>query len=133
MIRDGFLARQRWGLGAFLTSADIAKHSYVGLDGILGAVRGVRIDRGTRGYPLPLLHGTKTGSCIPNFFLDGAPFYVDGAAPIIGATHPFSDLAAAAPPERIKGVEVYSTSGSIPAQYDLTSSTGCGSIVIWTR
>jgi hypothetical protein len=59
---------------------------------------------------------------------------VDGAAP--GGTRvtaPFSDLAAVARPEFIKGIEIYANPGTIPAQYDLTSSTGCGSIVIWTR
>jgi hypothetical protein len=36
-------------------------------------------------------------------------------------------------PETIKGVEVYSSGGMIPPQYDRSSSTQCGSIVIWTR
>jgi hypothetical protein len=36
-------------------------------------------------------------------------------------------------PEAIKGIEVYANPGTIPAQFDMMSSTGCGSIVIWTH
>jgi hypothetical protein len=64
--------------------------------------------------------------CRPNFFLDGAPFPVR-------RKEDYRDLSAIVPPASIKGIEVYSNPGTIPAQYDLTSSTGCGSIVIWTR
>lgn len=132
MARDGFRWRQRMGLGAFLTDAEIAKHPYLELGDVLFAIKGVKIDRGEAGYPLPLLHGGTTGWCIPNFFLNGAPFHVDGARPSPFVRFPFSDLMQAAPVESIKGVEVYS-SGMIPAQYDRSSSTACGSIVIWTR
>lgn len=132
MARDGFKERQRWGLGAFLTSADIAKHPYLALGDVLGAMRGVRIAYGDAGYPLPVLRGGTTGSCIPNFFLNGAPFHVDGAKASRQVVAPFSDLTQAAPVESIKGVEVYS-SAMVPAEYDRTGSTACGSIVIWTR
>ncbi len=131
MENDGFEARRLHGLGAYLTARDIARHVFPDLASVLAGVRGVHIGYGTQGRPTPMLKGitdTKTGVyCIPNFFLDGAPFFVD-----LG-DRPFAELSALVPPERIRGIEVYSTSGVIPLQYDLTSSTGCGSIVIWTR
>jgi hypothetical protein len=102
---------------------------------------------GTSGYPLPMLKGItdigftgfRPGSyCIPNFFLDGARFLVDGDLRPHGGTsdqpqHPFSDLSDSVRPEAIKGIEVYANPGTIPAQFDMMSSTGCGSIVIWTH
>jgi hypothetical protein len=54
------------------------------------------------------------------------PFYVD-------KDFPFADLSAMVRPETIKGIEVYAAAGMIPAQYDRSSSTQCGSVVIWTR
>jgi hypothetical protein len=65
-------------------------------------------------------------NCIPNFFVDGSQY------PVRGYTD-FSDLSGIAFPAVIRGIEVYTNPGTIPAQYDLMSSTGCGSIVIWTR
>jgi hypothetical protein len=100
----------------------------------LATIRGIHVEYGTRGHPMPYMRGITDFSsmnCVPNFFLDGAPFLVDGAEP--PALHPFTALSDLINPELIKGIEVYDTSGTIPAQYDRTSSTGCGSIVIWMR
>ena len=74
---------------------------------------------------MPLIAG-KGGRCIPNYFLDGASIYV--ANP-----RTFADINALARPERIRGIEVYRSSGSIPTEFDRVLFTGCGSIVIWTR
>ena len=131
MERNGFETRRAQGLGAFVTAEDIARHPTEDLVNVLAGVRGMHVEYGTNGYPMPYLHGTSGAYCIPNFFLDGVPYQVLGAGP--GSTAPFSDLSAIARPETIKGIEVYSNPGTMPAQYDLSSSTGCGSIVIWTR
>jgi hypothetical protein len=130
MLNDGFEARRLHGLGAYLTEQDIARHGFSDLASVLIVMRGVHFETDRRGRRNPMMmgiHSFKSGPyCIPNYFLDGSPFLVDPA-------HPFDDLSAVALPEWVRGIEVYSTSGVIPAQYDLTSSTGCGSIVIWTR
>jgi hypothetical protein len=83
--------------------------------------------------PMPYLKGvvhvvdTATAqNCIPNFFVDGSPWKVTRYTD-------FSDLSGIVLPEVIRGIEVYANPGTIPAQYDMMSSTGCGSIVIWTR
>jgi hypothetical protein len=133
MDRSGFEARRSQGLGFFLTAEDIARHPTEDLTGVLQGARGMHVEYGTSGHPMPYLRGTSGTYCIPNFFLDGVPFKVDGAQPGGRVTAPFTDLSAVVHPEMIKGMEVYASPGTIPAQYDLTSSTGCGSIVIWTR
>lgn len=137
MERSGFETRRQKAQGAFVTAQEIAKHNYSELSSILLGVRGIHIDYapcdpGTRNSgtrcAIPFLIGgasiqAKTGGrCIPHYYLDGAPFRDD-----------FEKLSAVVPPERIKGIEVYSNVGSIPAQYDETTSDSCGSIVIWTR
>jgi protocatechuate 3,4-dioxygenase beta subunit len=133
MVRSGFETRRLQGMGAFVTEQDIARHGFSDLISVLQGVRGVNVQWGGTGktggisFPLPYLLGVSSlqGSlrCRPNFFLDGAPF----------PRSDFKGLSSIVQPGQIKGIEVYSSPGTIPAQYDLTSSTGCGSIVIWTR
>jgi hypothetical protein len=133
MIREGFETRRRQGLGAFLTAEDLVRMRTTELASTLANARGLHVEYGTGGFPMPYLRGTKSGSCIPNYFVDGVAVYVDGPRYSSRVQHPFSDLSDALPPEKIRGIEVYSSPGTIPAQFDRTSSTGCGSIVIWTR
>ena len=133
MVRDGFYRRQKQGLGAYVTAQDIARHGFSDLISVLDGIRGITIEFGGSGKtgglsrPLPYLLGVSSPEgglrCSPNFFVDGAPFPRDD----------FRGLSSDVPPEAIKGIEVYSSVGTIPAQYDMYSSTGCGSIVIWTR
>ena len=154
MESGGFETRRAQGLGRFVTEQDLARRPSTNLADVLASVSGMHVEYGTSGYAMPLLKGiidtrvpqkgTINSSnnygayCVPNFFLDGAPFPVDGDLRPHGGTSaqpqaPFSDLADAARPETIRGIEVYSNPGTIPPQYDRMSSTGCGSIIIWTR
>ena len=123
---SGFEARRRQHFGTFITQEDLARHPAFDLTDVLAGIAGVHVEYGTRGFPVPLLHGTSGGYCQPNFFLDDMPFYVD-------KDFPFADLSSMVRPETIKGIEVYAAAGMIPAQYDRSSSTQCGSVVIWTR
>jgi hypothetical protein len=143
MERSGFNEHLAQGLGAFITEADLSKHNYGDLISVLQGVRGVHVERGAvsrdqSGIAQPILfmkgvvtvQGAQNAqNCLPNFFVDGAQF------PMRDATQyaDFASLSAMVPPSAIRGVEIYSNPGTIPAQYDLMSSTGCGSIVIWTR
>ncbi len=143
MLADGFATRQAHGLGSFLTAKDLAKHNYPTLTAVLEGVRGMHIAYGTKGYPLPQMLGVMdlgTDYCIPNFWIDGTPYHVDGAVPNASTSakapspkFPYSDITDMVRPDQIKGIEVYTSPGEVPAQYDKFSSTGCGSIVIWTR
>ena len=140
---SGFETRRLHGLGAYLTEEEIGRHAYPDLAAVLRGMRGVHVEcnatrtglQGMPCFPMPTMLGISDFSngvyCAPNYFVDGVPFRVDAAGP--GGANPFSDLSAIVPPNRIKGIEVYSSPGAIPAQYDLTSSTGCGSVVIWTH
>lgn len=126
MDRDGFDKRRLQGLGAFRTADEVSRHGYSDLGVVLADMRGIHFEIDRKGRRIPYLLGVNSVRsspyCTPNFFLDGAP-YADG----------FDILFDIVPPEFIRGIEVYSNPGTIPPQYDLTSSTGCGSIVIWTR
>lgn len=125
MERSGFEERRKMALGAFVTEKEIAMHTFSDLSSVLRGVRGLRfIASGPIMIGVASLRGGVT--CKPNYFLDGAPF------PLSYLTA-YEELSQIAHPEAIKGIEVYSSPGTIPAQYDLMSSTGCGSIVIWTR
>jgi hypothetical protein len=143
MERSGFNEHLAQGLGAFITEEDLSKHNYPDLISVLQGVRGLHVERGAvsrdqSGIAQPIvfmkgvvtLQGFKNAqNCLPNFFVDGAQF------PIRDATQytDFANLSVIVHPSTIRGVEIYSNPGTIPAQYDLMSSTGCGSIVIWTR
>ena len=143
MERSGFEQRRKMGLGAFMTAEEIGKHGYVDLASILTSARGITLGHSSGGgmdLPFPFMLGisdiTNGGRCLPNVFLDGTPFdIVDHRNPKVPGPdrYRFQDLMGIARPDVIKGIEIYSNPGTIPAQYDLTSSNGCGSIVIWTR
>jgi hypothetical protein len=128
MERSGFEDRRKIGLGAFVTEEQIARHGFSDLASVLDGVRGVHVAFGPAPgsqtgitSPQPYLLGPGGVRCSPNYFLDGAPFAG------------FRDLSAIVQPNFIRGIEVYSSPGTIAVQYDRIASTGCGSIVIWTR
>jgi hypothetical protein len=141
MALGGFEDRRKRGLGEFVTADEIARHNYTDVASILrgnGKVHVVCLAnkrlQGVPCYPIPMMMGLSSFSvadCIPNFFVDGAQVLVTGAGP--PTSHPFSDLNNMVPPASIRGMEIYTSPGTIPPQYDLMSSTGCGSIVIWTH
>ena len=130
MELNGFEGRRAQGLGAFVTRAQLDRFNTSSLAGVFSGIKEIHMEYGhrdERGRTMPpttvaYLRGTGGTYCRPNVFLDDMQIKA-----------PFSDLSSLAPPESIKGIEVYATAGVIPAQYDLSSSTGCGSIVIWTR
>ncbi|MHB1311711.1 MAG: carboxypeptidase-like regulatory domain-containing protein [Gemmatimonadaceae bacterium] len=140
MERSGFDERRRLGLGAFVTADILSKHHYESLATLLGTVRGVHIEYGTSGRPAIYFVGTKDTYCFPSFFVDGALYHLPLPTlrrMTVGQEDPngiaFGDISAIVPPAVIKGIEVYSSAGGIPPQFDYSSSTGCGSVVIWTR
>ncbi|MBI1809887.1 MAG: carboxypeptidase regulatory-like domain-containing protein [Gemmatimonadetes bacterium] len=148
MAMDGFEIRRKQGLGVFLTPDVIAKWQDLTLAELLGSSLGVHVEYGVRGKPIVFLRGNKEARCLPTYVIDGARYESSrpgpamrgnkgpgGLAPAGSGESPadFDDVATMAPPWTIKGIEIYSSSGVIPAQYDYTSSTGCGTVVIWTR
>src|ERR1019366_10142499 len=121
IVNEGFYRRQKQGLGAYVTAQDIVRHGSSDLVSVLQGVRGVNVVYGSMGNasgitdPVPYLLGVSSVQgggihCLPNFFLDGAPFRVSSPAD-------YRDLSAMVPPASIKGIEVYSSSGTMPIQY----------------
>jgi carboxypeptidase family protein/TonB-dependent receptor-like protein len=136
MENDGYETRRSHGLGNFITAADLKKHNLPDLSAVLSTVGAIHVQHGKNGASMPQMMGQmnlQNEFCIPNFWVDGTPYLVDGARPSAKVHSPYSDLNDMVRPESIKGIEVYSTPGTVPAQYDKFSTTGCGSIVIWTR
>ena len=132
MAKSGFFERRRQGLGAFMTAEEIARLHALELGGVLERMRGVRTVY-WGGAPMPSQLGAAGRTCVPTFFVDGMVFMVDGPRLSASTHYPFSDLSGAIVPEFIRGIEIYSSPGTIPAQFDRSSFTGCGSVVIWTR
>jgi hypothetical protein len=122
----GFETRRRQAFGHYLSAADIAKHPSFDLLDVLSRVSGVRLEYRSAGRPSPLMRGEGMNLCQPNYYLDGVYYRVD-------ADWPFEDLSTFVPPDRIRGVEVYSVPGIIPPLFDRSAVTRCGSIVLWTR
>jgi hypothetical protein len=136
MENGGFEQRRAQGLGFFITEADVKKHNFPNLSDVLTNAGSIRMQHGKLGKDLPMMLGQASMQsvyCIPNFWVDNTPYHVDGAEYSASVHSPFADIASMVRPENIKGIEIYSTPGTVPAQYDKFSSTGCGSIVIWTR
>jgi len=124
MERSGFSDRRRRGFGAFFTADEIAELNAFDLGGVLQRMRGVSSTL-LGGELVPTLRGGHGQRCVPNFFLDGVPIPVDGG-------HGFGDLSSWVRADAIRGIEVYPTS-TVPPEFDRSTFTGCGSIVIWTR
>jgi hypothetical protein len=127
MVLKGFETRRAQGMGKFITQRDVERHPASSLTDVLTGAGNLHIEYGTKVTPMPFLRGGRTGWCVPNYFIDNIRYEVDDKK-----SKPYSDLTDIVKPERIKGIEIYSSAGMIPVQFDLTSSTGCGSIVIWT-
>ena len=136
MESNGFETRRQQGLGTFVTQQELAQHNYPDLAAVFRGVRGVHVEclankrlQGVPCFPtvyfISLMDYSSTG-CTPNYFVDGAPMRVSGPSG-------FSDFQSMVPLSTIRGIEVYSNPGTIPPIYDLSSSTGCGSVVIWTH
>lgn len=134
MISGGFEERRARGLGTFITEADLTRHPSSSLINVFSGHPIIHIEWGYRPpnrggsksllppVPVPMMRGTSATFCRPNLFLDN-----------MSMGRGFEDMNNLVAPESVKGIEIYDTNGTIPIQYDLTASTGCGSIVIWTR
>lgn len=119
MERSGFDSRRTVGMGAFITQEEIGRHTFSDLTSVLQGMRGIRVEFGGPFPNILMIGGGAT--CNPTYFLDGIRFDGD-----------YRQLSGLAPPETIKGMEVYSNTATIPPQFYVPQSN-CGSIVIWTR
>jgi hypothetical protein len=110
----GFLERKQRGLGRFISADDIERQNAMQFTDILYTVPGVRVvPRGPFDQAIQM-----RGGCTPTVYIDRVR--------LINA----DNLNGMVSPNDIVGIEVYGTS-TAPVQF--YSTTGCGSIVIWTR
>ncbi|HEY0037664.1 MAG TPA: carboxypeptidase regulatory-like domain-containing protein [Longimicrobium sp.] len=123
----GFYARQRRGMGAFMTGDRIEELRPMRTVDIFRRMRGFKVAYDARGFmDLQTTRGTAgLGNCTtPVIFLDGVR--------IAARTSPREDVLSFINPESLAGVEAYAGGASIPAEYNLTGSA-CGVVLLWTR
>jgi hypothetical protein len=117
-----FYHRRDAGNGRFVTRAEIEKQNPRVLSDVLRRLPGVTL-HATNAFrgPRPRMRGARM-SCAPQFVIDG------------------TQLAAAAEmdldqiePRAVEGIEVYSGPATVPVQFQMANTGGCGMILIWTR
>lgn len=116
-----FEERKKQGGGYFIDDEQLNKRNALFVADIMRATPGVTVSPGGQGgRDRVLMRGSAgAGSCVPAVFLNGMNTPVpDGV---------LDNLVSSA---EVRGVEVYTRTGSTPPQFQ--SRNGCGSIVIWT-
>ena len=115
----GFTARQKSGMGRYLTEEQIANKMPTVMTDIFTTVPGLTINY-SNGDPEVRSSRNAGGGCV-NYVIDGVP------APIGGGD--FNDYMR---PEEVAAVEVYQSSEA-PAQYAAPGRSDCAVILIWTK
>lgn len=122
--RSGFGDRRRRGLGHFIDADEVRRRGGIYLGDVLRAVPGV-VPMYTTGGRIFTMRSTSSGDrCSPTYFLDGMRWYPLDNNPIL-------ELERFIPLPDLDAVEVYSSSGTTPVQFD--GGNGCGSVVFWTK
>ncbi|MGD8277912.1 MAG: carboxypeptidase regulatory-like domain-containing protein [Gemmatimonadota bacterium] len=117
----GFQARmQGAGHGTFITRADIEARGTTRTTDLLRGVAGVTIDFQRWGVSPAILMRSGLGTCEAAIFVDG----------VLAPQYRGSRLDDFLTPDRIEGVEIYSSFSAAPVQY---ISGTCGVILFWTR
>jgi hypothetical protein len=115
-----FDKRKRQGFGYFIDDAQLNRRNPMYMSDAVRTIPGISITPQDLGGDKVLMRGMAgSGSCIPAIFLNG-----------LRAASDTGILDEIVNPQDVRAIEVYSRTGSTPAQF--TSSNGCGSIVIWT-
>ena len=116
-----FEERKKQGGGYFIDDEQLNKRNALFVSDIMRATPGITVSPGSGGgRDRVLMRGSAgAGSCVPAVFLNGMNTPVpDGVLDnLVTSTE-------------VRGVEVYTRTGSTPPQFQ--SRNGCGSIVIWT-
>ena len=153
----GLDERRRSGVGRFLDREALAKVEHRSLSVVLSSVPGIAIFHGagdkawaftTRsvnpdrcafcrntdcGPGTPLIDGPDCSAgarkaCYMDIYVDGTLSFQYGQFPPMPLFNVNS-----LQPSQIEAIEVYASASQVPAQYNRTSSAGCGAMVIWTR
>ena len=119
LVRNGFVARARQGLGKFVAPWEIEDSPAPTTSDLL-----MRTGRVTTLYRLGgdvvLMRGSR-GYCVPALYLDGVR--IDLA---------YTPIDVVAPKFDVQAIEIYRSSAEAPLQYG-GGGGGCGVIVAWTK
>lgn len=111
-------------MGYFIDADEIRQRGGIYLGDALRAVPGpipVYTAKGRTFAMRPMGSGDR---CTPTYYLDGIRWYALDGNPIL-------ELERFIPLPDLDAVEVYTSSGATPSQFD--GGKGCGSIVFWTK
>lgn len=126
LANTGFYERRRVGFGSFITPLQIQARNPSAASDLLRAVRGVDIQPasgfGTVPYSRRTPGGFGTLKCVMNVFIDGVMVSVNSTTPLEDAIQG----------TEVGAIEVYPGPSETPPRF-LGASSGCGSIVIWTK
>jgi len=136
----GFYGRRDWnarlGLGYYITRADIEKRAPARISHILAEIPRVDMIHGrcfTSRCDFPFILATNPRCRIPKQegveVILGASLYLDGRRMRQIAGQGVDDFAH---PGDIAGIEVYTGSGDLPAEFADFNAQKCGAIVLWT-
>jgi Carboxypeptidase regulatory-like domain/TonB-dependent Receptor Plug Domain len=117
----GFEERAARGPGTFFTREAILRMHARQFTDILRRVPGLQV-RQMSGYG-NLNIQTRGSNCQVLFYMNGTAFPLPNDVPINQYVSP----------DEVVGVEVYSGSSEIPAEFNSSKQSRCGVIVIWTR
>ncbi len=126
--KSGFNERMKAGVGRFLTQNKIQAMGATDVVTILARVPALQLERQGGKYVISMRGGGSgiaggrsfNGRCAPSIFIDDIPTTLADARDQLEVG-------------RIAGIEVYTSGEVIPARFDNSSRTACGSIVIWTK
>lgn len=118
--RVGFAARQRLGMGRYLTSDQIAARRPIRTTQLLETIPGIRVvSNGRGGYSL---RSTRDSNGCVSVYIDGFHSPQSSAG----------DLDMSLPPDQIAAVEVYSAS-TRPSEFTTPGQAQCAAVVFWTK
>jgi hypothetical protein len=128
---QGFSERMHMGVGQFITDEDLVKRPVARIGDALLRSANLTYDLTSVGPELKMrASGTIANDtrCVPNFYVDGmlVPPAAEGTRQTMLQT-----IETMVYPNDVRGIEVYSSLGEIPAQYN--RNNGCGAIVVWLK
>jgi hypothetical protein len=120
---NGFEQRRKSGFGSYFDAADVERSRPFEVTRLLRSLNG--IDVVGSGFNQRILMRGVMNPCEPSIVIDGVRL-----PDLTGA-----DLNMMVAPEEIAGMEVYTSAGTVPAQFKGLSqgSMRCGAVVVWTK
>lgn len=128
---------QQGGFGSFITREEIERRPAASVTDLIRPMAGVTIVDVARTRPdhlarLIAMRGLRSGE-VPgagdaNYCLPAV--LVDGVRVEQSVDFPIDDFLRA---NELEGIEIYSTAGQVPVQYQQTGRVACGAVLLWTR